>query len=354
MKNLNKFINKSEDLPVDKFLNNVLYKKEHGYYSKKNPFGESGDFITSPSISFLFGEMLAIWIVSAWESLNKPKTFNLVELGPGNGQLCNVMINTFKKFPLFFRSTNIFLYEKSEKLMKIQKKKLNNKNIKWLSNLDKIKKGPVIFFGNEFFDAIPIKQFKKKGKIIFEKYIKIDNKMKIKKILKKAKDKDLKEIKKFKSFKKMNFFEYPKLGIKELDKIIKVLKKTNGALLLIDYGYLKPIQASTLQSVRKHKVNRLFDKIGEADITSLVNFGFLEEYFLTKDCDVKKVVSQSFFLKRIGILNRAEILSSKMNFKEKSDLYMRLKRLLDPAQMGELFKVMCVQKNMKPFNLGFE
>ena len=353
MKNLYKFINKSNSLPIDKFLNNFLYKKKYGYYSKKNPFGKSGDFITSPSVSFLFGEMLAIWIISVWESLNKPKKINLVELGPGNGQLCSVLINTFKKFPLFYESTNIFLYEKSSKLIKIQKKKLNNKKIIWLSNLDKIKKGPVVFFGNEFFDAIPIKQFKRKGNEVFEKYVKIEKK-KIKKIFKKIKNKDLKDIEKFKSFKKMGFFEYPKLGVKELDKIVKVLKKNNGTLLLIDYGYLKPNQTSTLQSVKKHKVNSLFNKIGDADITSLVNFGFLKEYFMFKNCNVKKIVSQSFFLKRIGILNRAEILSKKMNFKEKTDLYLRLKRLLAPTQMGELFKVICVQKNMKQFNLGFE
>ena len=94
-------------IPIDKFLENILYNNKDGYYSTQNPFGKSGDFITAPSISFLFSEMIAIWIISFWENLNRPKKFNIVELGPGNGDMCKILIKTFKKFPDFNKSVNI-------------------------------------------------------------------------------------------------------------------------------------------------------------------------------------------------------------------------------------------------------
>ena len=110
-------------LSLDKFIDESLYNKKLGYYMKGNPFGEKGDFITAPNISILFSEMIAIWIISFWESLNCPKQFNLVELGAGNGEMIKVMVNTFDKFPKFKNSCNIKILEKSILLKKVQKKK---------------------------------------------------------------------------------------------------------------------------------------------------------------------------------------------------------------------------------------
>ena len=150
---------KNKLIPVDEFIERALYEPNKGYYTKKIPFGSKGDFVTAPTISNLFSEIIAIWIVSAWEKLGKPEKFNFVELGPGDGSLTNVLLETLKKFPSLNSSINIFLYEKSDFLIKIQKKKLKNPRVKWIKNFNKIISGPVIFFGNEFFDAIPIKQF---------------------------------------------------------------------------------------------------------------------------------------------------------------------------------------------------
>ena len=77
--------------------------KKFGYYMKKNPFGKKGDFITAPNISRLFSEMIAIWIISFWQSLGSPKKFNLIELGAGNGEMMKIIIESFKNFPIFFK-----------------------------------------------------------------------------------------------------------------------------------------------------------------------------------------------------------------------------------------------------------
>ena len=124
--------------------------------------------------------------------------------------------------------------------------------------------------------------------------------------------------------------------------------------MLIDYGYLKPTNKDTLQSVMKYKKNKLLNNLGKADVTSLVNFKLLNEYFIKNNLKVKKVVTQKFFLEKMGILDRASNLSKKMSFKEQSNLYLRLRRLLDRKLMGELFKVIFTFNSKKNNFLGFE
>ena len=109
---MNKIINilkEKKSIPLDQFINIALYDKKFGYYMKKNPFGKKGDFVTSPLISNLFAEMLAVWCVSFWEHLGKPSKILLVELGPGDGTLCKDLLNTFKKFKYFYNSLEINL-----------------------------------------------------------------------------------------------------------------------------------------------------------------------------------------------------------------------------------------------------
>ena len=124
--NLKKFnITSKKPLPIDDFIEKILYEPEIGYYSSKDPFGKNGDFITSPTISNLFSEIISIWLVSTWEKIGKPKIFNFVELGPGDGSLTKVIISTLKKFPELNKAIKIYLYEKSEFLKKIQKQNID-------------------------------------------------------------------------------------------------------------------------------------------------------------------------------------------------------------------------------------
>ena len=350
---LSKYFSNSKPIPLDEFISSVLYNKKSGYYSKKIPFGKNGDFITSPGISSLFSELIALWVISLWEHMDKPKIFNVVELGPGNGKMCKTLLSVFKKFPIFHNSAKIFLYEKSKTLKNLQQNNLNSEKISWIKNFDKIKKGPVVFLGNEFFDAIPIKQFKKINNILYEQYVGLENKSKIKTFLKKADSKIITELKKYNLLKNQSFIEYPKQGLFELNLIINAIRKRNGGLLLIDYGFLKQNGKNTLQSVMNHKTNKVFSNIGNADITSLVNFNLIQKYLKKKKIKVNNIVTQEFFLKKMGIMRRAEIVAKKMNFKEKSDLYFRIQRLVNPNQMGELFKFLSAFKFKKKFSLGF-
>ena len=103
-------IKKKINIPLDEFINLSLYDKKDGYYIKKNPFGNKGDFTTSPNISRLFSEMIAIWVLSFWQNMGSPKKFNFVELGAGNGEMMKILIESFKNFPDFFKSSKMIIH----------------------------------------------------------------------------------------------------------------------------------------------------------------------------------------------------------------------------------------------------
>ncbi len=356
--NLKKFnITSKKPLPIDDFIEKILYEPEIGYYSSKDPFGKNGDFITSPTISNLFSEIISIWLVSAWEKIGKPKIFNFVELGPGDGSLTKVIISTLKKFPELNKAIKIYLYEKSEFLKKIQKQNIDNKHIKWIKNFNSIKKGPVIFFGNEFFDAIPIKQFSYINNKLFEKCYSVKDNINIIEKFIISNKKDVNQIKTFGTLKKLKFIEFPKKGFLELNPIIKKISKLSGGILLIDYGYLNSNNSNTIQAVMNNKkisAEKMLKNLGKADITSLVNFNLLKEYFFKKNLKVKKIVTQKFFLERMGIIERAKILEKKKTNEEQKYMKETLSRLLEKKQMGSLFKVIFGYKNKNNDFFGFE
>ena len=354
---MNKIINtlkEKKSIPLDQFINISLYDKKFGYYMKKNPFGRDGDFITSPLVSNLFGEMLAVWCVAFWEKIGKPKKILVVELGPGDGTLCKDLLRTFKQFKNFYDSLEIQLLEISSKLKNIQKININNKKVKWIKKIEKINCGPIIFLANEFFDALPIKQLYKRKEVFFEKHVVISSdKKKLKFLYKKANNSLVKDIRNLNLVSADGAIEYPIEALKFLKTISKKIKKFNGGFLSFDYGYIIKKNQNTLQSIKKHKYSNVLFEPGNSDITSLINFELFHRILSKNNLDVKKITTQNEFLKKIGILERANILSKKMTFKEKANMFYRLKRLLDPKQMGNLFKVIFAKKKGKDFSLGF-
>ena len=144
----------------------------------------------------------------------------MVELEPGEGSLCVDLLKTFKQFKNFYNSLEINLLEISDKLKIIQKTKINNKKVKWIKKINEINYGPVIFFGNEFFDALPIKQIYKKKNSFFEKHVALKNK-KIRFLNKKANTALVKQIQKLDLISKNNIIEYPVEALKFLDTIAK-------------------------------------------------------------------------------------------------------------------------------------
>ena len=343
-------INKTTNLPLDKFINRSLYDKNSGYYIKKNPIGKKGDFITAPKISRLFSEIIAIWTITFWKSIGSPKKFNLIELGAGDGEMMKILIETLKNFPKFFNSCNFKIHEKSDKLISIQKKNINYRKISWIKNIKKLNSTPSIFLANEFFDAIPVKQFFKKGGEWFERYVDVkevkftEKKTNIEKIEKKLN---------FNISKRQNIIEYSPESFTYLKSICEIIKKRNGGILIIDYGYLSPKMHETLQAVKNHEYSNILKNIGKSDITYNINFDLFKK-FISKFNGVQSIITnQKKFLTNMGIMERAEIVSKNQPFSKKADTFFRIKRLLDEKQMGNLFKVMLIKNKKNKFKIGF-
>tara|TARA_B100001996_G_scaffold44480_1_gene32140 strand:- start:1730 stop:2782 length:1053 start_codon:yes stop_codon:yes gene_type:complete len=340
-------------ISLDKFIENALYKKNSGFYMNKNPIGKNGDFITSPNISILFSEMIAVWVISFWEHLKYPKKINLVEMGGGTGEMTFQLLKTFDNFPKFKNSCKTYIFEKSPFLIKLQKKKLKKFKIKWLKKLKNVDKCPTIYLANEFFDSLSIKQFYKKKNSWFEKYVKIQNSKyqyyNVRSDIKKLENKIG-----IKISKKQRFIEFSPLQFKYLREISEIINLYNGGLLLIDYGYKKNLMKDTIQSVYKHRKNELFNNVGKSDITHHVSFNLISKFAKKFQLKCSNVITQSDFLINLGILKRAEIISRNLPFTKKANIYFRLKRLIDKNQMGRLFKVIFLANTHSFFNRGFK
>jgi cyclopropane-fatty-acyl-phospholipid synthase len=286
--------------------------------------------------------------------MGKPRKILLVELGPGDGTLCYDLLKTFRQFKDFYNSLEINLLEISDKLKTIQKVKINNRKVKWIKKVKEINCGPVIFLGNEFFDALPVKQIYKKEKLFFEKYVALSNdNKKIRFLHKKADNSLIKRIQGLNLTSSDGIIEYPMEALKLLKAIAKKINEFDGGLLTFDYGNTANKNQNTLQSVKKHRYTDLSLFPGHSDITSYINFKLFYEILKKNNLDVEKITTQNKFLKKVGILERANILSKKMTFKKKANMFYRLKRLLDYKDMGTLFKVLFAQKKGKKFSLGF-
>ena len=319
----------------------------------KDPFGSKGDFLTAPNVSILFSEMIAVWVIAFWQKLKCPKKINLVELGPGNGEMILHMLSSFEKFQSFKKSCKIFLLEKSPFLRKIQKKKLKKFKVKWIKNLNEIKTGPKIFLANEFFDALPIKQFFKINNEWLEKYVDIADKKNPKFTSKKINIKKFEKKIGFKISKNQRIIEFSPLTIKLIKQISKKLINKNGGLLIIDYGYLNNSMTDSLQAVKNHKKVNILKNYGSSDITYKINFKTIEKISKYLHLKSQGITTQRKFLLKLGILERAEIISKNLPFLKKADIYFRLKRLIDKNQMGELFKVMLITNKKTKFQIGF-
>ena len=340
-------------LSLDKFIEESLYNKKNGYYMKKIPFGKSGDFITAPSISMLFSEMIAIWIVSFWEKLDCPEQFNLIELGAGNGEMMRVLVNTFNKFPKFKKSCRISILEKSELLKRTQKNNIKDTKIRWLKDLNELNGFPCIFIANEFFDALPIKQFLKKEKTWYERYVNFSNNKKLEYLDIPFDIQKFEKKIKFKISYRQNFIEYSPLASKYLKTIIDKIKLNNGGILIIDYAYLEKEMKNTLQAVSNHKYCDVLKSFKNSDITYNLSFNLINIIIKKIAPCLSHSTTQKKFLTKLGILDRAEILSKNMPFSKKADIYFRIKRLIDTNQMGDLFKVMFITNLKNKFKLGF-
>jgi cyclopropane-fatty-acyl-phospholipid synthase len=343
-----------KDLPLDQFIEFALYDKVNGYYMKKNPFGKEGDFITAPNITRLFSEIIAIWVLTFWKSIGSPNKFNLLELGAGNGEMMKVIIETLKNFPECFNNCNFQIHEKSEFLKKQQQFNLKSEKMNWIDNIKINNLFPTIYLANEFFDALPIKQFFKRKEGWVERFVNFKDEKNAEFKEQLIDIKNIEQNLKFEISKDQEIIEYSPSSFEYLKDISNLIKNNDGGLLIIDYGYLNLKMKETLLAIKNHKHSNILEDIGDSDITYNINFNLFKKFVGQFDDLNFIITNQKKFLTSMGIIQRAEIISENIPFSKKSDLFYRIRRLIDEKQMGELFKVMLIKKHKNNFKTGFE
>ena len=343
-----------KDLPLDQFIEFALYDKVNGYYMKKNPFGKEGDFITAPNITRLFSEIIAIWVLTFWKSIGSPRKFNLLELGAGNGEMMKVIIETLKNFPDCFNNCNFQIHEKSEFLKKQQQFNLKSEKMTWIDDIKINNLFPTIYLANEFFDALPIKQFFKRKEGWVERFVNFKDEKNAEFKEQLIDIKNIEQNLKFEISKDQEIIEYSPSSFEYLKDISNLIKNNDGGLLIIDYGYLNLKMKETLLAIKNHKHSNILEDIGDSDITYNINFNLFKKFVGQFDDLNFIITNQKKFLTSMGIIQRAEIISENIPFSKKSDLFYRIRRLIDEKQMGELFKVMLIKKHKNNFKTGFE
>ncbi len=327
-----------KDMRLDTFINYALFSK-NGYYFNKKPIGSNYDFVTSPEISQMFGEIIGLYIYYIWQSKINRK-FNLIELGPGRGTLFNDIVNTVSKYPNFLKDSNIILVEINKKLIKLQKQNINNiksKNIKWSNKINFNSKLPSIIYSNEFFDCFPVRQFILKNNWL-EKYVSFNTKEN-KFLLKDRIVKSKLLLKLLNKYKKEKLLELSFERNRYYEKICKFIKNRGGLFFTIDYGYFKNIKNFSLQAIQNHKYSHVLEQVGNKDISSHVNFIDLLNIAEKNKLQIEECCSQREFLIKYGILERKNNLSKK---NDTNKLNVELDKLISKKHMGNLFKCLIV------------
>ena len=330
-----KIIEKNSFISLEEFMQVSLHDKDFGYYKSGKPIGSQGDFITSPEISQLYGEMVGLWLSQIIVTNNIVK-FNLIELGPGNGTLMTDIMRVIKKVLKDPPSIKIHFLENNIHFIKKLREQFNNATFH--SDIETIPDEFSIYIANEFFDALPITQLKKTKDKLTNLVIKKDCNGKLQQEFMEDKNviqnKDLLDV----ELKDGDIYEYSK----QLNNIIQIiadrLKQFGGFIYFADYGYTKLNYKSTLSSMKNNKVTNFLDNIGKQDLTAHVNFQNINKILIDYGFDNSKIVKQSKFLKEIGIELRAEKLIEANPQREK-EILSGLNRLIGLDEMGSLFKI---------------
>jgi len=331
--NIIKIINEKSFIYLDEFLKITHQDEDLGYYTNQNPIGKQGDFITAPEISQLYGEIIALRIINKIYQ-KKIKKFELIELGPGRGTLMKDIIRVFKKSLDKEINYSINFVEINKKYR--SELVIEFPNCKLHSSLKEIKNAYSIIIANEFFDCLPMCQISSANGKLYETVIKIDNKSNLVFDKLVARKKIVKEI--GIQLKDDDFYEYSEETKVMFNGVAKIIKNNGGFILIADYGYIKPINRNSLQSIKDNKYTKVLSNIGEQDITYHVNFNQL--LIIAKKIGLKNISinTQSNFLQMNGVNVRAEQLMIS-NPKSKDKIMNQLSRLTNPDKMGNLFKI---------------
>ncbi len=320
-------------MPVSDYMAECLLHPVHGYYTSRDPLGVAGDFITAPEISQMFGELIGLALAQTWQDQGAPVAFTLAELGPGRGTLMADILRATAAVPGFHAAAKVVLIEASPTLREIQRARLAGSPVSFADSVDALPDAPLFLVANEFFDALPIRQFIRDGDHWRERQVglregalafglggpttpaaladRTD-----------TADGDLVEV-------------CPQAPV-IMAAIASRIAAHGGAALIVDYGDWRSL-GDTLQALRGHKPEDPLANPGEADLTAHVDFEVLAA---TPGLTHSRLTPQGVFLERLGITRRAEVLARGLSGEALNNHIAAHRRLTHPEEMGTLFKTL--------------
>lgn len=330
-------------ISVADYMSLVLSDPEHGYYTTRTAIGLEGDFITAPEISQMFGELIGIWCVAAYEALGRPPHLSLVELGPGRGTLMADLLRAGRVDPGFIRAAEVHLVEISPELRRRQATALTGlASPVWHDRIDDLPDGPLLVVANEFFDALPIRQFVRSDRGWRERVVGLDDDNNLVFGLGAAAPDPV--------LLPPGASEEPLGSVAEINRPAEAIVATlahrlvrhGGAALIFDYGHVKSGFGETLQAVRAHHYADPLSEPGESDVTAHVDFERLARAAVAEGAAVLGPATQGDFLLAMGIVSRAGALGAGRSEEEQQNIVAAVERLAGPEEMGTLFKAMAV------------
>ena len=344
-------------ISVAEYFSLCLSDPQHGYYKTKQPFGSEGDFTTAPEISQLFGEMIGIFLVHAWQQQKMPQNIRLIEIGPGRGTMMLDVIRVISQLaPTLYQTLTIHMVETSEKLAQVQAQTLSHctHKISWHKNIEDVPEGFSLIAANELFDAIPIRQFVRNQRSFVERVVALgpDDELAF---IEGSGGIDLNLLPEGPERQQLGaIFEYSPARDALMQLICERLKTAGGTFVTLDYGHLKSGYGDTLQALKKHQFDPVLASPGEADLTSHVDFEALSKVAIGCGVAVSGMMSQGDFLYGLGLPQRATALAQKANEEQRVKIVEAVNRLAGNGdnQMGDLFKVLAVSSpsvDLAPF-----
>jgi SAM-dependent MidA family methyltransferase len=329
-------------MPVDQYMALCLGHPEHGYYVTRDPFGVAGDFTTAPEVSQMFGELIGLWMATAWQQMGAPDNIRVIELGPGRGTLMKDALRAAKVMPAFLSAAVVHFVDISPVLRVQQEDTMHASPVPvfWHSTLAEVPPGPALIIANEFFDALPINQAVKMADGWHTRCVGIAADGSLEFAIAPAPIPHFERTvpEPLRTATEGEIFEW-RFDAAAMN-LGRRLSRDRGAALVIDYGHAESSTGDTLQAVGHHAFADPLVSPGNADLTAHVDFQSLARAVESMGAKASPVIDQAVLLRRLGIETRAASLKANATPATVADVNAALARLTGAGRtgMGTLFK----------------
>lgn len=339
-------------LPFDKLMQIALTDESKGYYVHKNPFSGTGDFTTSPQLSQVFGELIGLFLAEVWLQLGQPKKLNLVELGAGSGLLIADILRTTKKVEGFHKALALHFVEINQTLKTLQQESLQEYSEiprAWYNKVEELQlSDATIVYSNEFFDAMPVKQYCCRQQQFYELGVTLNQSNNLQLTFMKIVKQPMFALPCH--FQDNAIYETSPLTKQIFQHLINIIKKVQGVILTIDYGYTNPNCGSSIRGFKSQQllqVQEILQHLTSADITYNVNFNELQNLAKENAVNTYNIITQHNFLEELGFNNRVTTLASNILDSNQKELFLaNNNKIISQQEMGNIFKVMAVSSGL--------